>query len=67
MLATSKGSDQSAHLRRLNAQADLSLCWLHIPHCWKSHVMAQLYHVLLLSAILGIWHEVLVRSVIRLL
>ena len=20
------------------AQADLRLCWSHIPHCWKSHV-----------------------------
>ena len=28
---TSKGSDQTA-------QAGLSLCRLHIPHCWKSHV-----------------------------
>ena len=26
-----------------NAQADLRLCWSHIPHCWKSHVAAQLY------------------------
>ena len=25
------------------AQADLRLCWLHIPHCWKSHALAQLY------------------------
>ena len=25
-----------------NAQADLRLCWLHIPHCWKSHVAAQM-------------------------
>ena len=24
------------------AQADLRLCWLHIPHCWKSHATAQL-------------------------
>ena len=24
------------------AQAGLSLCWSHIPHCWKSHAMAQL-------------------------
>ena len=24
------------------AQAGLSLCWSHIPHCWKSHVAAQL-------------------------
>ena len=23
------------------AQAGLSLCWLHIPHCWKSHVAAH--------------------------
>ena len=22
-------------------QADLSLCWSHIPHCWKSHVDAH--------------------------
>ena len=24
------------------AQADLRLCWSHIPNCWKSHVLAQL-------------------------
>ena len=24
------------------AQAGLKLCWSHIPHCWKSHVTAQL-------------------------
>ena len=24
------------------AQADLRLCWLHIPYCWKSHARAQL-------------------------
>ena len=29
MQATSKGSDQTAHMHR---------CWSHIPHCWKSHV-----------------------------
>ena len=23
------------------AQADLRLCWSHIPHCWKSYVTAQ--------------------------
>ena len=23
-------------------QADLRLCWSHIPHCWKSHVAAQI-------------------------
>ena len=31
------------------AQADLRLCWSHIPHCWKSHVTAQIldsiYHI----------------------
>ena len=25
-----------------NAHADLRLCWLHIPHCRKSHVAAQM-------------------------
>ena len=25
------------------AQADLRLCWSHIPHCWKSHVAAHIY------------------------
>ena len=24
------------------AQAGLSLCWSLIPHCWKSHVTAQI-------------------------
>ena len=24
------------------AQADLRLCWSHIPHCWKWHVTAQI-------------------------
>ena len=24
------------------AQADLRLCWSHIPHCWKSHAAAHL-------------------------
>ena len=24
------------------AQADLSLCWLHIPHFWKSHFTAHM-------------------------
>ena len=23
------------------AQADLRLCWSHIPHCWKSHTLAH--------------------------
>ena len=22
--------------------ADLRLCWSHIPHCWKSHALAQI-------------------------
>ena len=25
------------------AQADLRLCWLLMPHCWKSHVSAHLF------------------------
>ena len=24
------------------AQADLRLCWPHIPHCWKSYALAQM-------------------------
>ena len=24
------------------------LCWLHIPHCWNSHVAAQLYCTVLI-------------------
>ena len=28
------------------AQADLRLCWSHIPHSWKSHGMAQLFNKL---------------------
>ena len=27
------------------AQAGLRLCWSHIPHCWISHFVAQLYHL----------------------
>ena len=27
------------------AQAGLSLCWSHISHCWKSHVVAQLWWI----------------------
>ena len=27
------------------AQAGLNLCWLHIPHCWKSHVAAHMLWV----------------------
>ena len=32
------------HLQRLWSDcvyAGLSLCWSHIPHCWKTHVAAQ--------------------------
>ena len=32
---------QADHHRKRNAiyaQADLRLCWSHVPHCWKSHV-----------------------------
>ena len=28
------------------AQADLRLSWSHIPHCWKSHSLAQLLYFL---------------------
>ena len=24
------------------AQADLRLCWWHIPHCWKSHALSHI-------------------------
>ena len=39
--------EYSSDLQRLwsdcaYAQAGLSLCWSHIPQCWKSHVTAQL-------------------------
>ena len=27
-------------------QTDLRVCWSHIPHCWKSHALAQYYAVL---------------------
>ena len=33
---------QRLWLDRAYAQADLSFCWSHIPHSWKSHVAAQL-------------------------
>ena len=38
--------EYSSDLQRLwsdcaYAQADLRLCWSHIPHCWKSHALAQ--------------------------
>ena len=39
--------EYSSHQQRLwsdctNAQADLRHCWSHIPHYWKSHVVAQI-------------------------
>ena len=39
--------DNSSDLQRLwsdcaYAQADLRLCWSHIPHCWKSHALAHI-------------------------
>ena len=27
------------------AQANLRLCWSHIPHCWKSHVTTHIYFI----------------------
>ena len=32
------------------AQADLRLCWSHIPHCWKSHALA---HMILVSDLIN--------------
>ena len=29
------------------AQADLRLCWSHIPHCWKSRVAGQITKLML--------------------
>ena len=39
--------EYSSDLQRLwsdcaYAQADLRLCWSHIPHCWKSHALAHI-------------------------
>ena len=39
--------EYSSDLQRLwsdcaYAQADLRLCWSHVPHCWKSPALAQL-------------------------
>ena len=36
------------------AQAGLRLCWSHIPHCWKSHALAQLECLQLYCTILSI-------------
>ena len=32
-------------------QADLRLCWSHIPYCWKPHALAHLcfFHILTVS------------------
>ena len=45
------------------AQADLRLCWSHIPHCWQSHAAAQMIYgycslsVLEISDIIpNLWH-----------
>ena len=37
-IAYSEDPDEMPH----DAQADLRLCWSHIPHCWKSHVAVQM-------------------------
>ena len=31
-----------ALIRLTYVQADLRICWSHIPHCWKSHVAANI-------------------------
>ena len=31
-------------------QADLRLCWSHIPHCWKSHVTAWYFIIFMCVA-----------------
>ena len=36
------------------AQADLSLYWSHIPHCWKSYVAAHIKFINTLKLILKI-------------
>ena len=47
--ATSKGSDQTACMRRLIW--GFVGRWSHIPHCWKSHVAAHLFfcHLMFLA------------------
>ena len=39
------------------AQADLRLWWSHIPHCWKSHVAAQI-----ISHIIGVGNQMGYRA-----
>ena len=34
-------------------QAGLSLCWSHIPHCWKFHVAA---HICFVTFQLYLWY-----------
>ena len=43
------------------AQADLRLCWSHIPHCWKSHALAQIPKFL---NVLNVWDVRLEISVV---
>ena len=38
----SKVYDQTAHLPRLDTQADLSLCCAHMSFCWVCHTLANL-------------------------
>ena len=60
--ATSKGSRSDCTYE----QADLRLCWSHIPHCWKSHALAhiEIPHVAGLDNIL--FRKRLTKSLIRL-
>ena len=39
------------------AQADLRLCWSHIPHCWKSHATAHIWIGLVLKFWAVHWHQ----------
>ena len=34
------------------SQADLRLCWSYIPHCWKSHALAQYTFDLVLTKLI---------------
>ena len=47
-------------------QAGLSLkCWLQIPYCWKSHVVAQInkqYTQISLIWVLGVWFDYLHKA-----
>ena len=36
------------------AQADLRLCWSHIPHCWKSHVVSHLLSTIGFSDVVSV-------------